>query len=88
MTNLNTTENTTIARWESAGGRFFLELRADTDPRNAQFLPEGKTGFFIESSSFQKAIFAVDQAAAITEAEGQVFMVETGRNKNPIQRTI
>ena len=70
-------EHTVIARWESARGKFFLELTF-----------ERHYGFKIEASNFNKYIMAGSRIEAIVQAKEHLFLVDIGKNKNPIQRTI
>ena len=77
-------ESEIIARWESARGKFYLELSTG---KEGLYSKHGDV-FDLQSSSFNKFIFAANVAEAIAEAGRHVDMVDTGRNKNPIQRTI
>ena len=69
-------EHTVIARWESARGKFFLEVIRDD------------YGFVLEASNFRKYILANSRIQAIESAKEHLFLVDIGKNKNPIQRTI
>ena len=74
---MKNTEKTTIARWESARGKFFLELTF-----------ERHYGFKIEASNFNKYIMAGSRIEAIVQAQEHLCMVDIGKNKNPIRRTV
>ena len=69
-------EKTTIARWESARGKFYMAVVRDN------------YGFKIEASNFNKYILATSPINAIERAKEHLFLVDIGKNKNPLRRTI
>ena len=66
----------TIARWESARGKFYLEVIRDN------------YGFKIQASNFNKYLTETSPIDAIQQAKKHLFLVDIGKNKNPIQRTV